>query len=63
MRKHSETPATAMLKTYGVVYTEHVYEYVEHGGTGVSSTALGVDEHQVVRVVGRSGSNIVSIGP
>lgn len=51
MRKHSETPATAMLKTYGVVYTEHVYEYVEHGGTGVSSTALGVDEHQVVKTL------------
>ncbi len=51
MSKHSETPATVMLKTHGVVYTEHIYEYVEHGGTGVSSSALGVDEHHVVKTL------------
>ena len=28
----SETPATAFLKKHRVAYTEHVYEYVEHGG-------------------------------
>jgi Cys-tRNA(Pro) deacylase len=33
------------------VYTEHVYEYVEHGGTAVSSSALGVDEHSVVKTL------------
>jgi hypothetical protein len=27
----SETPAVAFLKAHGVDYTEHVYEYVEHG--------------------------------
>ena len=47
----SETPATAFLKAQGVVYTEHVYEYVEHGGTGVSSDALGVPEHAVVKTL------------
>ena len=51
MTKHSETPATSMLKQHGVTYTEHVYEYVEHGGTSVSSTALGVDEHHVVKTL------------
>ena len=51
MAKHSETPATAMLKQHGVIYTEHVYEYVEHGGTSVSSTSLGVDEHHVVKTL------------
>lgn len=45
----SETPATAFLKAQGVAYTEHVYDYVEHGGTGVSAEALGVPEHQVVK--------------
>ncbi len=51
MTKHSETPATSMLKQHGVTYTEHVYEYVEHGGTSVSSTSLGVDEHHVVKTL------------
>ena len=40
-----------MLKKHAVTYTEHVYEYVEHGGTGVSSSALGVDEHHVVKTL------------
>ena len=40
-----------MLKLHGVVYTEHVYEYVEHGGTSVSSNSLGVDEHHVVKTL------------
>ena len=31
--------------------TEHVYEYVEHGGTAVSARALGVDEHSVVKTL------------
>ena len=47
----SETPATAFLKKHGVAYTEHVYEYVEHGGTRVSAQALGVDEHHVVKTL------------
>lgn len=49
--KHVETPAITVLKRFGVVYTEHVYEYVEHGGTTVSSSSLGVDEHQVVKTL------------
>ena len=40
-----------MLKLHGVTYTEHVYEYVEHGGTSVSSNSLGVDEHHVVKTL------------
>lgn len=47
----SETPATAWLRRHGVVFTEHVYEYVEHGGTRVSSEALGVPEHEVVKTL------------
>ena len=47
----SETPATAFLKNHGVAYTEHVYEYVERGGTHVSAEALGVDEHHVVKTL------------
>ena len=51
MTKHSETPATSLLKQHGVIYTEHVYDYVEHGGTSISSSSLGVDEHQVVKTL------------
>ena len=28
----SETPATALLKAHKVAFTEHPYEYLEHGG-------------------------------
>ena len=49
--KHAGTPATQFLKKHGVDYTEHEYEYVEHGGTSVSSSALGVDEHHVVKTL------------
>ena len=47
----SETPATAWLRRQGVSFVEHVYEYVEHGGTAVSSRSLGVPEHQVVKTL------------
>jgi Cys-tRNA(Pro) deacylase len=50
--KHvSETPATQMLKAAGVAYTEHPYEYVDHGGTAESAKQLGVDEHSVVKTL------------
>jgi Cys-tRNA(Pro) deacylase len=49
--RHTETPATAMLKKFAVAYTEHLYDYVEHGGTGVSSESLGVPEHHVVKTL------------
>ena len=47
----SETPATQMLRKHQVAFTEHPYEYEEHGGTGVSSRELGVDEHHVVKTL------------
>src|SRR4051794_23382304 len=46
-----KTPATQMLDANGVQYTEHEYEYVEHGGTAVSSGSLGVPEHEVVKTL------------
>jgi Cys-tRNA(Pro) deacylase len=50
--KHvSETPATAWLKARGVAYTEHPYDYVEHGGTAESARQLGVPEHEVVKTL------------
>jgi Cys-tRNA(Pro) deacylase len=39
------------LKANQVVYTEHEYAYVEHGGTEVSAQSLGVPEHHVVKTL------------
>jgi Cys-tRNA(Pro) deacylase len=50
-KRVSETPATLFLKQHGVAYSEHSYEYVEHGGTRVPAAALGVDEHAVVKTL------------
>lgn len=47
----SETPATQFLRRHGVAFTEHPYEYEEHGGTTVSARELGVDEHQVIKTL------------
>jgi Cys-tRNA(Pro) deacylase len=46
-----KTPATQFLDKHGVQYTEHEYQYVEHGGTAVSSEALGVPEREVVKTL------------
>ena len=50
-RHVSETPATSWLKARGVVFTEHPYDYVEHGGTAESARQLGLDEHAVVKTL------------
>lgn len=49
--KSAATPATAFLAREGVQFTEHEFEYVEHGGTSHSSTSLGVPEHEVVKTL------------
>lgn len=47
----SETRATQALRRAGVAFSEHAYEYVEHGGTAESARQLGVDEHAVVKTL------------
>ena len=47
----SETPATQLLRAAKVPFTEHPYDYVEHGGTGESARQLGLDEHMVVKTL------------
>ena len=47
----SETPATQLLRRAGVEFSEHVYDYVEHGGTAESARQLAVDEHAVVKTL------------
>jgi len=50
-RRVSETPATQWLRRHGVAFSEHPYDYVEHGGTAESARQLGVDEHAVVKTL------------
>ena len=50
-RHVSETPATQWLRRNGIEFTEHAYDYVEHGGTAESARQLGVDEHAVVKTL------------
>jgi Cys-tRNA(Pro) deacylase len=47
----SETPATVWLKAHGVAYTEHPYEYLEHGGAQHSAQVLGMDPFTVVKTL------------
>ncbi len=51
MGKAPSTAATRLLRERGVAYTEHLYRYEEHGGTGVSARELGVEEHAVVKTL------------
>ena len=50
-RGRSETPATQLLRRHQAAFTEHLYDYVEHGGTAESARQLGVDEHRVVKTL------------
>ncbi|MFN4360206.1 MAG: aminoacyl-tRNA deacylase [Hylemonella sp.] len=47
----SETPATQLLKANRVDYTEHPYEYLEHGGAQHSAEVLGWDPYAVVKTL------------
>jgi Cys-tRNA(Pro) deacylase len=52
MAKHvSETPATQLLKAHKVVFTEHPYAYLEHGGAQHSAEVLGLDPFMVVKTL------------
>lgn len=47
----SQTPATQWLRDHGVDYTEHPYEYLEHGGAEHSAKVLGLDPFSVVKTL------------
>ncbi|HEX6414683.1 MAG TPA: aminoacyl-tRNA deacylase [Burkholderiales bacterium] len=45
------TPATSFLKQRGVAFSEHEYEYVEHGGTEWPARALEVPEYHIIKTL------------
>ena len=47
----SETPAVAFLRVNGVAFSEHPYEYREHGGAQHSAEVLGLDPFIVVKTL------------
>ncbi len=47
----SETPATELLKAQHIVFTEHPYEYLEHGGANHSAEVLGQEPFIVVKTL------------
>ena len=47
----SETPATQLLKANKVAFTEHPYDYREHGGALHSAAELGWDPSHVVKTL------------
>ncbi len=47
----SLTPATQLLKAHGIAFTEHPYEYLEHGGAQHSAAVLGLDPFSVVKTL------------
>ncbi|CFW47361.1 regulatory protein [Bordetella pertussis] len=50
-RHVSETPATQLLRQRKVAFTEHTYDYVDHGGAGEAARQLGLDPHAVVKTL------------
>lgn len=48
---HSETPATQFLRKQGIAFSEHFYEYVEHGGAERGAQELGVPGSAVVKTL------------
>ena len=45
------TTAIRHLRSENVVFSEHLYQYEEKGGTAVSARELGVAEHAVVKTL------------
>lgn len=50
-QKWPTTAAVRALRSAGVDYTPHLYDYSPRGGTAASAAALGVDEHAVVKTL------------
>lgn len=45
------TQAVRALRAAKVIFTPHLYDYLERGGTAHSAASLGVDEHSVIKTI------------
>lgn len=46
-----ETRATKLLKQHRIAHSTHLYDYVPHGGTAASASALNLPEHAIVKTL------------
>ncbi len=51
LRHVSLTPATHWLREHGVEYSEHVYDYVDHGGAARAAQQLELPLAQIVKTL------------
>lgn len=54
MAKDDENPVTQavrVLRAAKVIFTPHLYDYLERGGTAHSAASLGVEEHAVIKTI------------
>lgn len=49
--KSHVTAAIRFLREKGIDFSEHPYEYVEHGGTSTFAKQYHVDEHMVIKTL------------
>jgi len=49
--KYPVTPGVRVLRAAGIEIVPRLYDYVDHGGTGIAARELGVDEHAVVKTL------------
>lgn len=45
------TQAVRVLRAAKVIFSPHLYDYLERGGTAHSATSLGVGEHTVIKTI------------
>jgi Cys-tRNA(Pro) deacylase len=45
------TPATRQLKMFNIPYGLYPYRYEDKGGTSLASSALGIEEHLVIKTL------------
>ncbi len=45
------TTAVRALRSAGVSFIPHFYDYIEHGGTKHAAESIGVDEHAVIKTL------------
>ncbi|MCB1760144.1 MAG: aminoacyl-tRNA deacylase [Gammaproteobacteria bacterium] len=50
-KKQQVSQAVRVLREAGVEFTDHHYRYQEGGGTALSASELGVDEHLVIKTL------------
>jgi Cys-tRNA(Pro) deacylase len=51
MERRPMSSAVRALLAAGVAFTDHFYEYREHGGTAWAAEALGLDERAVIKTL------------